>query len=75
MIVNVFTISMCIFLALIHGDIHFTTVDGLELTFNGYGEYVLLKSLPLAPIFVRVQCRTMTPQKPDHSIYSASILV
>jgi hypothetical protein len=43
-----------------NGDPHFTTLDGVDYTFNGYGEYVLvrtnnLSSLPLLEVQIRTQ--------------------
>lgn len=41
--------------AWIFGDPHFTTLDGLNYTFNGHGEYILLKDRAHG---FEVQCRT-----------------
>lgn len=43
-----------------NGDPHFTTLDGFDYTFNGYGEYVLvrtntLSSLPSVEVQIRAQ--------------------
>ena len=62
--VNGVTICQCdphsriVFSALVHGDPHFSTIDGQSFTFNGFGEYVCLRSKVEAPVFIMVQCRT-----------------
>ena len=35
---------MLIFLGALFGDPHFITLDGVEYTFNGYGEYTILNA-------------------------------
>lgn len=41
--------------AWIYGDPHFTTLDGLDYTFNGHGEYILIKDVNQT---FQIQCRT-----------------
>jgi hypothetical protein len=42
-----------------NGDPHFTTLDGLDYTFNGYGEYVLIRTnTPSNSMSLEVQIRT-----------------
>ena len=42
-----------VYSAWIFGDPHFTTLDRLEYTFNGHGEYILVNADAL-----QIQCRT-----------------
>ena len=50
------------------GDPHFATIDGLGYTFNGVGEYVLLKS----PTF-QLQCRTVRALDENGTSANASV--
>lgn len=62
---------MCFFLtAWIFGDPHFTTLDGDTYTFNGHGEYILVK---LADNNFQIQCRTIRATKSDGNSSEATI--
>ena len=44
-------------------------MDGNTHTFNGFGEYVLLRSEVDAPVYIMVQCRTQfVPVVGDNSL-------
>ena len=61
--------------ALVHGDVHFSTFDGLDFTFNDFGEYVLLKSTPFAPVQMMMHGRTFIPKSEEGLEYRATILM
>ena len=43
----------------IFGLLHFRTFDGWSYTFNGFGEYVLVRSKNLSPVpYMMIQART-----------------
>ena len=50
------------------GDPHITTLDGKEYTFNGHGEYVLVKSGSL-----NIQARTQPAQNTNGSRVQATV--
>jgi hypothetical protein len=52
-----------------NGDTHFTTLDGVDYTFNGYGEYVLLRTTDL-----EIQIRTKSVQS-DSNNHPATAIV
>ncbi|XP_053372749.1 uncharacterized protein LOC123561027 [Mercenaria mercenaria] len=52
------------------GDPHVTTLDGRKYTFNGHGEYILLK---IASVDVEIQSRTAQAVKADGTLSEATI--
>ncbi|CAF4072148.1 unnamed protein product [Rotaria sordida] len=58
-----------------NGDPHFTTLDGIDYTFNGYGEYVLLRThnLPTSAS-LEIQIRTK-PVQSDSENDEATVIV
>ncbi|CAF3662780.1 unnamed protein product [Adineta steineri] len=58
-----------------NGDPHFTTLDGVDYTFNGYGEYVLLRThtLPISKS-LEVQIRTKSVQSDSEDNQATSIV-
>ncbi|XP_019628343.1 PREDICTED: mucin-like protein [Branchiostoma belcheri] len=51
-----------------YGDPHMATADGVEFTFNGYGEYVLLRSRSSAPYQFELQGRTAQPSTRNENV-------
>ena len=51
------------------GDPHFTTLDDFTYTFNGLGEYVLLRAM--GEINVEFQGRTALATSSDATVFSA----
>lgn len=57
-----------IFTAFFWGDPHITTIDGRKYTFNGLGEYWMIKSLNLT-----VQARTVQAVNMDGQMANATV--
>jgi hypothetical protein len=58
-----------------NGDPHFTTLDGVNYTFNGYGEYVLLRTHTLpASTSLEVQIRTKSVQSDSENNHATAIV-
>ncbi|XP_033733509.1 mucin-like protein [Pecten maximus] len=57
--------------ARLNGDSHFTTLDGLSYTFNGVGEFILLKRISDA---FSAQVRMEQVAGPDGSLRQASVI-
>lgn len=54
------------------GDPHITTLDGLEYTFNGYGEYIML-TVNKGPVQFDLQARTDLVSTENGTIVNATI--
>ena len=54
------------------GDPHITTLDGLEYTFNGYGEYIML-TMHTGSIKFDLQARTDLVSTENGTIVNATI--
>ncbi|CAF3365935.1 unnamed protein product [Rotaria socialis] len=58
-----------------NGDPHFTTLDGIDYTFNGYGEYVLLRThtLPISTS-LEIQIRTKSVKSDSEDNQATAIV-
>lgn len=60
----------CLCLAWFYGDPHFQTIDGNTYTFNGHGEYILLRLISGS---FEIQCRTSRFERSDGSDSDATV--
>ena len=60
------------FLARGVGDPHFNTLDGANFTFNGHGEYVMLK-VSEQDVSLQIQCRTQRAKKATGDLSDATV--
>ena len=61
------------FIESIFGDPHLYTIDGVPYSFNGHGEYVLIKEDPTSPSKTVIQCRMVKASDKDGSPVKATI--
>ncbi|XP_052249684.1 uncharacterized protein LOC127857318 [Dreissena polymorpha] len=54
------------------GDPHFNTLDGANFTFNGHGEYVMLK-VSEQDVALQIQCRTQRAKKATGDLSDATV--
>jgi hypothetical protein len=57
------------------GDPHFNTLDGANFTFNGHGEYVMLKIMKISEqdVTLEIQCRTQRAKKATGDLSDATV--